>query len=96
MKLKLRVRAEWEDLHAGDRADAANSGAYLKFMNQRLRQLLEAESEEVKAEVERFRSQRNSKPEDENDDPEQPLLPHETDLPELERERIKTARDRQR
>lgn len=32
-KLKLRIRAEWEARHTGDRTNPANSGEYLRFMN---------------------------------------------------------------
>lgn len=97
-KLKLRIRTEWEARHTGDCTNPANSGEYLRFMNQRLRELLRAESDDVKAEVEQFRTKAGaSKPDDENDDPDNPLLhEHETDLPEHERERIKAARARQR
>ncbi len=91
-KLKAIVDNEWADKVVSEPELKKKSGAYLRYMNMRLGQMLKDETTEVKAEVEHYRNNRDMRA---------PvisplLMPHEEDLPEDERERLKKARKRQR
>lgn len=90
--LKDVIEAEWK-LKCDDNPELEHvKGAFLKYRNKRMDQLLEAETPEVKEEVEIFRNkQKESAPAS------APFLePHEVDLPEEDKDRILLYRSIQR
>lgn len=86
------IASEWEDLK--DKPE--NKNRQLAYMNQRLREMLDQEDDDVKLRVEEYRRQKNVEIDREESEEEDLLLPGEESLPQEEQERRKDLRRRQR